>query len=112
MSVYVVQNHSSYNSEAGIMEPRFDLSPAEKFGELVYLLPPIAVPNRPKEIIHKLQEKLSNFSDQDYLLLIGNPCFIGWVTAIAAKANRGKVKMLQWNGRRKQYYEISATGLI
>lgn len=112
MSVYVVQNHALYNSSTGKMESRFDLGPAKKFGDLVFLLPPIKVPNDPSSTIKELQEKLSNFSDDDYLLLIGNPCFIGWATTIAAAMNSGNVKQLQWNGKKRIYYQICATGLI
>lgn len=110
--VYVVQNHASYNKKTGSMEPRFDLSPAEKFGELVFLLSPINVPSKSEEAIAELRKKLCNFSDDDYLLLIGNPCFIAWCGAIAADVNDGKVAMLQYNGSKQKYYVIRARGLI
>lgn len=112
MSVYVVQNPHFTDNKTGSMKPKFDLTPAEQFGDLVYLLSPIQVPNRPREIIEQLQKKLSNFSDQDYLLLIGNPCFIGWATAVAAATNNGRVRMLQYNGKRGRYYVIKAKDLI
>lgn len=112
MSVYVIQNHAVPDEATGLLKAKYDLSAAEEFGELVYLLSPIKVPNRPQEVIHQLQEKLSNFSDDDFLLLVGNPCFIGWATAIAAGTNNGRVQMLQWNGRRKRYYAIRAKNLI
>lgn len=94
------------------MEPRFDLSPAEKYGELVFLLSPLSVPNRSDEIIAELRKKLCNFSDEDFLLLIGNPCFIGWATAVAADENDGRVKMLQFNGSKKRYYVVQSDNLI
>ncbi len=112
MSVYVIQNHSVVDKNLSGMRPKYDFTSAEKYGELVFLLSPVAVPNNPQEVIEQLQEKLSNFSDEDYLLLVGNPCFIGWATAAAAGKNEGRVNMLQWNGRRKRYYEIKARGLI
>lgn len=111
-TVYVIQNHASYDKSTGLMVPRYDLSPAEKFGELVFLLSPVTVPNKPANAVKELRKKLCNFSDNDYLLLIGNPCFIGWATAIAADMNGGKVAMLQYNGSRQQYYVVKADGLI
>lgn len=110
--VYVVQNHASYNKKTGMMEPRFDLSPAAKYGELVFLLSPINVPSKPEEAIAELRKKLCNFSDADYLLCIGNPCFIGWATTVAADKNDGKVAMLQYNGSKQKYYVIRSEGLI
>jgi hypothetical protein len=110
--VYVIQNHASYDKSTGLMVPRYDLSPAEEFGELEFLLSPVTVPNKPERAIAELRKKLCNFSDDDYLLLIGNPCFIGWSCTIAADINDGKVAMLQYNGSRKQYYVVKAEGLI
>lgn len=110
-TVYVVQNHSFYDEKTGLTKPKFNLDPAKKFGDLVFLLSPMNVPSKPEAAIKKLRKKLSNFSDDDHLLCIGNPCFIGWAVAVASHANEGKVKMLQWNGERKTYYSISAEGL-
>ncbi len=111
-TVYIVQNHAIYNKKTGSMEPRFDLSPAEKFGKLVFLLSPISVPSKPLEAIAQLRKKLSNFSDNDHLLLIGNPCLIGIAVAIASDINDGKVSMLQYNGSQGRYYIVKARGLI
>ncbi len=111
-NVYVVQNHASYDRSTGLMVPRYDLSPAEKFGELVFLLSPITVPSNPAKVIAELRRKLWDFSDDDFLLLIGNPCFIGWATTIAADQNEGKVSMLQYNGSQKHYRVVKADGLI
>jgi len=110
--VYVVQNHASYDKSTGLMVPRYDLSPAEEFGELVFLLSPINTPSKHEKAIAELRKKLRNFSDDDFLLLIGNPCFIGWATAIAADMNDGRVAMLQYNGSSKSYYVVQVDGLF
>ena len=110
--VFVIQNHASYNKSTGLMVPRYDLSPAEKFGELVFLLSPITVPNNPAKVVAELRRKLHDFSDEDHLLLIGSPVFIGWATAVAADINDGKVALLQYSGNRKQYFSVKADGLI
>lgn len=110
--VYVIQNHASYDRSTGLMVPRYDLSPAEKFGELVFLLSPITVPSNPAKVIADLRKKLCDFSDDDYLLMIGNPCFIAWSGAVAADINDGRVALLQYNGSRKVYYVVRAEGLI
>lgn len=111
-TVYVIQNHARHNKATGMMEPKYDLSPAEKFGDLKFLLSPVTVPNAPKRVIATLRDNLQDFSDDDYLLLIGSPVFIGWAVAIAADINDGTVAMLQYSRPRKTYYVIKAEGLI
>ena len=49
--VFVVQNQHRWNRDAGRFEPKFDLTPAQQFGELVYLLSPTAAPFRPEPVI-------------------------------------------------------------
>lgn len=107
----MVQNHAYYDEKTGLSKPKFNLNPAKEFGDLVFLLSPMSLPSNPEAAIKKLREKLSNFSDNDHLLCIGNPCFIGWATAVASHANFGKVKMLQWSRERKTYFSISAEAL-
>jgi len=55
-----------------------------------------------------MHERLSDFCNDDHLLLIGNPGLIGMATTIAARYNDGSVKLLQWSGRHNEYTEIVA----
>ncbi len=107
-TVYVVQNQQQLSDQSGSLQPKFDFSSAAKFGEFVYLLSPTARPFSPKHVIGQLHEKLSAFTSTDYLLLIGNPCLIGFTVAIAAKYNKGRVRVLQWDGRRREYVCVEA----
>lgn len=108
MTVYVVQNHRRYNRDTGEYESAFDLSPAEEYGELSYLLSPTAAPWNPDSVIPELWDNLQYFNDNDHLLLIGNPMLIGWATAIATSANNGRVSLLQWHGRERRYIPVEA----
>jgi len=104
--VYIVQNQ--HHLVGATLKPKFDFTSAEKYGELVMLLSPGARPFEPAHVISELREKLSSYTSRDYLLLVGNPCLIGFATAIAADVNNGFVRMLQWNGKKKKYVEICA----
>ena len=108
MTVFVVQNQMRRNRETGQLEPRFNLDPALEHGRLQFLLSPSAAPFHPGQVIDELHKKLENFGDNDYLLLIGNPCLIGFAVAIATEYNNGRVKLLQWNGREGRYTPIEA----
>lgn len=105
--VFVVQKQ--YRQEGVNLVPKFDLASAEKFGELHYLLSPTAAPFNSEAVIAELQQKLSGFrGNMDYLLLVGNPCFIGWTTAVAVKAGGGHLQLLQWSSRKMEYVCVEA----
>ena len=106
-TVYVVQD-TMYKDSNGELKSRFDLSPAEEFGTLRRMLSQSARPFESEHVIGQLHDELSLFSDDDYLLLIGNPCLIGFAVAIASDVNEGRVNVLQWNGKNKQYIAVQA----
>lgn len=108
MTVHVVQRQLRWDEGRKSLVPKFDLEPAAAFGPLNFLLSPSAAPFNSPPIIAELQAKLAGFSDEDFLLLVGNPCLIGMVVALAADANEGRVKMLQWSGRDTAYKVVSA----
>jgi len=110
--VFVVQNQHRWDRERQTFIPKFDLTPAAEYGELVYLLSPTAAPFTPDPVLGELRDKLADFNDGDYLLLVGNPMLIGFATAIAASANNGHVNLLQWSGKDRRYIAVEASGLF
>lgn len=106
--VYVVQNQQKRHESTGLMGPKFDLSSARDYGELVYLLDSHDLPFRPVPVVDKLRAGLASFTEKDYLLLIGNPCLIGWSVAIASQATGGVVRVLQWHKRSSSYILIES----
>src|SRR5690606_29686130 len=110
--VFVVQNQHRWNRDEQRFEPKFDLTPAKEFGELVYLLSPTAAPFRPEPIIEELREKLSDFGTGDYLLLVVNPILLGFAGAIAGDADGRDVSLLQWSGKDQRYIAVKARGLF
>lgn len=106
--VFVVQQQMRFDVGREELVPKFNLEPAKQHGELVYLLSPTAGPFNVGPIIKELKEKLVDYSykDGDYLLLVGNPCIIGWTVSIASRASGGPVKLLQWSGKHQEYMAI------
>ena len=96
MTVYVVQE-----------VPKFNVLPARKYGELELMLPPGQITLSAGPTVNRLKHKLRNFTDMDYLLLIGDPLAIGLAVAIASNANRGKAGLLKWDRQEKQYYPLN-----
>lgn len=79
---------------------------AAGYGDLVFLLTPNVKPFDTAPIIEELREKLESFTDQDYVLLVGNPIIMCLVAVVAADASGGPVKFLQWS--RGGYVEVQA----
>ena len=96
MTVYVVQE-----------VPKFNVLPARKYGELELMLPQGQITLSAGPTVNRLKHKLRNFTDMDYLLLIGDPLAIGLAVAIASNANRGKARLLKWDRQEKQYYPLN-----
>lgn len=95
-TIYVVQEMPNHN-----------LAPAMKFGEMKILLPSytqIAFSTAPT--IRTLRNKLRNFTDEDFLLLAGDPVAIGLACSVAAFFNQGRYVALKWDRREHLYIPV------
>lgn len=106
--VYIIQKQMRWDERQGELVSRFNLEPAQQYGEFVFLLSPTAAPFHPEPVLEELRKKLEPITVEDYLLLVGNPCLIGWATAIAADRTEGQVNLLQWHGKERRYIEVRA----
>jgi hypothetical protein len=96
MAVYVTQEN-----------PHLNIVPALKFGDLIALASPFdQVLINPGRIVASLRRKLRGFSDDDWLLCMGDPAIIGIAFAIAADANHDRVNILKWDKMEKSYYPV------
>lgn len=86
--------------------PGRNLAPALQYGELKELLPVGDVVLSPGPMVRKLQRKLKDFCDKDYLLLCGDPVAIGMATAVAASINQGRIALLKWDRRSSVYFPV------
>ena len=96
MTVFVVQEVVGKN-----------ILSAEKYGKLELLLPEgsqLVLSTAPT--VRRLKSKLKDFSDDDYLLLMGDPSAIGIACAVASSNNRGRFKCLKWDKREYKYYPV------
>jgi hypothetical protein len=83
------------------------LSPAKKFGDLKVLLPHGSLPIDIEPMSQNLKESLKDFSDDDYMLAIGNPTAMVLSAIIASQNNDGKLKMLYWDSKIKDYISVA-----
>ena len=96
MTVYAIQEVRGKN-----------LLSATEFGDLKFILSPREnIMFETRDVVDQIHSKLENFSDEDYLLLIGDPIAIGIATHYAALNNDSYVRFLKWDNREYKYYAV------
>jgi len=97
--VFVVQNQHRWDQRTQSFVPKYDISSAHQFGDLVELLSPTAAPFNSSPILEELRAKLRDFCDDDYVVCIGNPLLLAWAFAIAADPTAGRRKRCSGRAR-------------
>jgi hypothetical protein len=97
MTVYVVQKP----------DKKKNILSATEYGQLNFILSEDEnIMYEPESVISEIKNSLQNFSDDDYLLLIGDPVAIGVATHFALLSNKNNAKILKWDNREYKYYSI------
>lgn len=103
--VFVVQRPAYYDRERRGWVNKYDLSSAEKHGELIFLLRPGNIyRDKLGWAMRQLSETLADFGHQDHLLAVGDPVAIAAAVMVAAGRTGGRVSLLKWD-RIEQTYE-------
>jgi hypothetical protein len=94
--VYVVSETTQHN-----------IASALDYGQIETILPPNAqIAFSVVPTVRRIQRKLEKFTDEDFLLLIGDPSAIGIACAVAAARNNGRFKCLKWDKRERRYIPL------
>ena len=84
-----------------------NISSAMDFGDIEVILPPNAqVAFSVAPTVARIQRRLEKFTDEDYLLFIGDPTAIAIISAVAASKNNGRYKCLKWDKFERRYIPI------
>ena len=101
--VYLIQDIPG----TGKGEPKYNIVGAQKYGDIVSLLPEFSqMIHSPGPLVMKLRTLLKNYTEEDYLLLSGDPAIIGVVCALDSETTNGNYKLLKWDRQEKTYYPI------
>ena len=104
--VYVIQHIAG--SQAGT--PKINIMGAAAYstsGKFNFLLPEFSqMIFSPGPLIYKLRQALKDFTEDDYLLLTGDPAIIGVACSLASEMTNGKYKLLKWDRQERKYYPI------
>ena len=102
--VYVIQELPGTKAGA----PKINIMSANKYGEFKFLLPEFSqIIFSPGPLIFKLRNLLRNYTEEDYLLLTGDPAIIGVACSIVSDMTNGKYNLLKWDKQDRMYYPIS-----
>ena len=103
-TVYVIQEIPGTRDG----KPRINIIGAAEYGDLKFLLPELSqIIFSPGPLIFKLRKALKNYTNEDYLLLTGDPAIIGVACSIVSDITNGKYKLLKWDKQEKKYYPIT-----
>ena len=102
--VYIVQRAAFKNRRTGEWEDKYDLSTAEEYGRLVYLLPPGNIGKDMTTTMARLEHRLSEYEPGDHLLAVGDPVAIAAAVLVAGKWNDGEISLLKWDRIAQVYY--------
>jgi hypothetical protein len=109
--VFVVQHPSTFDRTTRTIIPKYDLSPAGKFGEVVVMLPPesIFAPRFLMKAVKTLREKLADYTPEDFIVAVGDPAAIAAAVMIASAKTNGAVTLLKWDRIEREYrpYQIN-----
>lgn len=107
--VFVVQRPAYYDRDRRGWVNKYDLTPAEAHGELVFLLPPGNIYRDKLEgAIQRLRHELEGYGPGDHLLAVGDPVAIAAAVMVAGERTGGRVSLLKFDrvGGRYDAYEI------
>ena len=101
--VYVIQEI------AGTKEgrPKINILGAAEYGTFKFLLPELSqMIFSPGPLIFKLRKGLKDYTNEDFLLLTGDPAIIGVACSIVSDMTNGKFNLLKWDKQERKYYPI------
>jgi len=88
-------------------KPKINIMGAAEYGTFKFLLPELSqIIFSPGPLIYKLRQALKDFTENDYLLLTGDPAIIGVACSLASEMTNGKYKLLKWDRQERKYYPI------
>jgi hypothetical protein len=101
--VYIIQEIAGTKDG----RPKINIMGAAEYGTFKFLLPELSqIIFSPGPLIFKLRKGLKDYSQQDFLLLTGDPAIIGVACSIVSDITNGKYKLLKWDKQERKYYPI------
>jgi len=104
--VFVPQQPSRFDAATRLWIPTVNLDPAKEYGDVEVMLPPNANRLHTAPLIAALKDKMAGFTDDDYIVAVGDPSLIAAAACIAARKTGGSLKMLKWDRMSRNYISV------
>lgn len=104
-TVFVTQEVMVRESN-GDLRRKFDLSKAEKYGDVRVLVPHGQSLVSSVPVVRQLNEQLRDFTPDDFLLPLGDPAIMAVASAIASRNTNGVLNVLKWDRRAGTYLNV------
>lgn len=83
--------------------PSVNVDPARKYGEILVVVDQNIPRTTLAPLLQSLKERMSTFTDEDYLLPLGDPALIAAAAGVALRQTGGLLRMLKWDRFTKDY---------
>lgn len=104
--VFVPQQPSRFDAATRLWIPTVNLDPAKEYGDVEVMLSPNANRLHTAPLIAALKDKMSEFTEDDYIVAVGDPSLIAAAACIAARKTGGLLKMLKWDRISRNYISV------
>jgi hypothetical protein len=104
--VYAPQVPSKYDPATKLWVPSINLDPANMYGEVVVMLPPNANRLHINPLMVALREQMKDFTDEDYVIAVGDPSLIAAAACLAVKKTNGLLRILKWDRMSSSYIPV------
>jgi hypothetical protein len=101
--VYVINEPLKKDAATGAMAKWLPMESAAAFGEVVEVLPPGSPPAALDGYVAILRERLKDFREDDYLVLVGDQSLLVAAAAIVGWSDAGKLRVLKWSRNANAY---------
>jgi hypothetical protein len=91
----------------GQMTPVMDFRKVLEYGDPVVCLPPGRVSLAPGPTVDALKQALRDFTDDDYIVSVGDPSAIFIAAMVVGQNNRNKCKLLKWDKDARRYIQVT-----
>ena len=104
--VFIIQEPTKVDGR-GVTQPVMDFRKVLEYGEPVVCLPSGRVSLTPGPTIDALRESLKGYTDDDYIVSVGDPSAIFIAAMVLGDLNRGCCNLLKWDKIAKKYIKVS-----
>ena len=92
---------------SGIALRQPNIMSAKEYGDFRFLLPEFSqIIFSPGPLVFKLRKLLKDYTENDHLLLTGDPAIIGIACSIVSDITNGKFNLLKWDRQERVYYPL------